>query len=74
MPRATARTAHAPLAEIPANPAQRPPFTSDIGTLDFEHMTLTLDEDRHLRLVYYAACESHSRPFEDWLRLPISPG
>ncbi|CBV41060.2 helix-turn-helix transcriptional regulator [Halomonas elongata] len=52
-------------------------FIPDIGTLDFEHMTLTLDEDRHLRLVYYAACESHSRAgaFEDWLKTPpITPG
>ncbi|MDT8893057.1 helix-turn-helix transcriptional regulator [Halomonas sp. I1] len=47
-------------------------FIPDIGTLDFEHMTLTLDEDRHLRLVYYAACESppgHER-FHDWLKIP----
>lgn len=47
-------------------------FDPGTGTLDFEHMTLSLDEDRHLRLVYYAACESHlgAGAFEDWLRTP----
>jgi hypothetical protein len=36
----------------------------------FEHTTLTIDEDRHLRLVYYAAKEGmpQSRDFEQWLQ------
>lgn len=36
----------------------------------FEHTTLTIDEDRHLRLVYYAVNEgmSQSRDFEQWLQ------
>jgi len=36
----------------------------------FEHTTLTIDEDRHLRLVYYVAKEGmpQSRDFEQWLQ------
>ena len=36
----------------------------------FEHTTLTIDEERHLRLVYYAAKEDRpeSRSFEQWLQ------
>lgn len=42
-----------------------------IGQMVFEHTTLTIDEDRHLRLVYYAAKEGRreSRAFEQWLQL-----
>ncbi len=41
-----------------------------IGQIVFEHTTLTIDEDRHLRLVYYAAKEGRpeSRAFEQWLQ------
>ncbi|GLZ87518.1 hypothetical protein Pres01_35690 [Metapseudomonas resinovorans] len=41
-----------------------------IGQMVFEHTTLTIDEDRHLRLVYYAAKEGRpeSRAFEQWLQ------
>ncbi|MGQ7818608.1 helix-turn-helix transcriptional regulator [Metapseudomonas furukawaii] len=41
-----------------------------IGQLVFEHTTLTIDEDRHLRLVYYAAKEgmAESHAFEQWLQ------
>ncbi|WP_343577823.1 helix-turn-helix transcriptional regulator [Pseudomonas sp.] len=41
-----------------------------IGPVVFEHTTLTIDEDRHLRLVYYAAKEgrAESRAFEQWLQ------
>ncbi|HBO0349225.1 helix-turn-helix transcriptional regulator [Pseudomonas aeruginosa] len=41
-----------------------------IGPMVFEHTTLTIDEDRHLRLVYYAAKEgrAESRAFEQWLQ------
>ncbi|PAU51880.1 helix-turn-helix transcriptional regulator [Pseudomonas indica] len=41
-----------------------------IGPVVFEHTTLTIDEHRHLRLVYYAAKEgrSESRAFEQWLQ------
>lgn len=40
-----------------------------IGPVTFEHTTLTIDEDRHLRLVYYAARQGcpQSRAFEAWL-------
>lgn len=42
-----------------------------VGQVVFEHTSLTIDEDRHLRLVYYAATEglSQSRAFEQWLQL-----
>ncbi|MDH4607457.1 helix-turn-helix transcriptional regulator [Pseudomonas sp. BN102] len=41
-----------------------------IGQMVFEHTTLTIDEDRHLRLVYYAAKDGRpeSRAFEQWLQ------
>ncbi|PKM34194.1 MAG: transcriptional regulator [Gammaproteobacteria bacterium HGW-Gammaproteobacteria-12] len=41
-----------------------------VGQVVFEHTTLTIDEDRHLRLVYYAAKEGmpQSRDFEQWLQ------
>lgn len=42
----------------------------DIGRVVFEHTTLTIDEDRHLRLIYYAAKtgEPTSKLFEQWLQ------
>jgi transcriptional regulator with XRE-family HTH domain len=47
----------------------------DVGPVDFEHTTLTIDEDRHLRLVYYAAKEGRpqSRVFEQWLQQAPEP-
>lgn len=41
-----------------------------VGQVVFEHTTLTIDEDRHLRLVYYVAKEGRpeSRSFEQWLQ------
>lgn len=41
-----------------------------VGEVEFEHTTLTIDEDRHLRLVYYAAKEGEpqSNVFEQWLK------
>lgn len=45
-------------------------FLQDVGRIAFEHTTLTIDEDRHLRLVYYAAKEDEpaSELFEKWLQ------
>ena len=41
-----------------------------VGDVVFEHATLTVDEDRHLRLVYYAAKDGlpQSHAFELWLQ------
>ncbi|MCE8027707.1 helix-turn-helix domain-containing protein [Halomonas daqingensis] len=41
-----------------------------VGLVEFEHTSLLIDEDRHLRLVYYAAKEGRleSRAFEQWLQ------
>jgi len=41
-----------------------------VGHVSFEHATLTIDEDRHLRLVYYAAKAGlpQSALFEQWLQ------
>jgi transcriptional regulator with XRE-family HTH domain len=41
-----------------------------VGPVIFEHTTLTIDEDRHLRLVYYAVKEGipESQLFEQWLQ------
>ncbi|MCE8025706.1 helix-turn-helix transcriptional regulator [Billgrantia aerodenitrificans] len=41
-----------------------------VGQVEFEHTSLSIDEDRHLRLVYYAAKEGRpeSRDFEQWLQ------
>ncbi|MCY1282082.1 MmyB-like transcription regulator ligand binding domain protein [compost metagenome] len=47
----------------------------EIGDLVFDHTTLTIDEERHLRLVYYAAREgrAESLEFEQWLQQePVS--
>lgn len=42
---------------------------ADVGAVVFEHTSLTIDVDRDLRLVYYAAKQgqSQSRLFEQWL-------
>ncbi|MDH4609053.1 helix-turn-helix transcriptional regulator [Pseudomonas sp. BN102] len=42
----------------------------EIGDVVFQHTTMTIDEDRHLRLVYYAAQEGkpESCLFEQWLQ------
>ncbi len=42
----------------------------EVGHVVFEHTSLSIDEDRHLRLVYYAAEEEspESRAFEQWLQ------
>ena len=44
-------------------------FLRDVGRVAFEHTTLTIDEDRHLRLIYYAAQTDTpaSGLFEQWL-------
>ncbi|MDX5627003.1 MULTISPECIES: helix-turn-helix transcriptional regulator [unclassified Brenneria] len=39
----------------------------DIGEIVFEHTTLTIDEERHLRLVYYAAEKTADAVFDAWL-------
>jgi PAS domain-containing protein len=46
-----------------------------VGHVVFEHTTLTIDEDRHLRLVYYAAKEGlpQSQAFEQWLQQEPAP-
>ncbi|MCY1292591.1 MmyB-like transcription regulator ligand binding domain protein [compost metagenome] len=45
-------------------------YIEEVGELVFEHTTLTIDEDRHLRLVYYAAQDGkpESCLFEQWLQ------
>jgi PAS domain-containing protein len=45
-------------------------YIEKVGDLVFEHTTLTIDEDRHLRLVYYAAQDGtpESCLFERWLQ------
>jgi len=46
-----------------------------VGDVEFEHTTLTIDEDRHLRLVYYAAKEGapQSSLFDRWLQGEPTP-
>ncbi|CAI8900357.1 helix-turn-helix transcriptional regulator [Pseudomonas sp. IT-P176] len=41
----------------------------DLGAVSFEHTMLTIDADRHLRLVYYAPCQEGDgqQRFEGWL-------
>ncbi|WP_213663587.1 helix-turn-helix transcriptional regulator [Stutzerimonas stutzeri] len=41
----------------------------DVGPVVFDHTSLTIDVDRDLRLVYYAARDgqAHGRRFEQWL-------
>ena len=43
-----------------------------VGVVNFEHTMLTVDAERHLRLVYYAALPDRreSLYFEEWLRQP----
>ncbi|MEC5341429.1 helix-turn-helix transcriptional regulator [Brenneria populi] len=40
----------------------------DLGEIIFEHTTLTLDEERHLRLVYYATEKTPEPRFDAWLK------
>lgn len=42
----------------------------DVGPVVFDHTSLTIDVDRHLRLVYYAAKQGQvqSEVFEQWLQ------
>ena len=58
------QTIHAPCHGV------RHIFLQDIGRIDFEHTTLIVDEDRHLRLIYYTtkADEPASEVFERWLQ------
>ncbi len=46
-----------------------------VGDVALEHTTLTVDEDRHLRLVYYAAKKEAptSHAFEQWLQQAPEP-
>lgn len=46
-----------------------------LGKVTFEHITLTIDEDRHLKLVYYAARQGCSQTcaFERWLQQEVVP-
>ncbi|WP_413043856.1 helix-turn-helix transcriptional regulator [Pseudomonas sp. YJ42] len=46
----------------------------EVGHVVFDHTSLTIDVDRDLRLVYYAAKQGHpqSTRFEQWLALPMS--
>lgn len=46
-----------------------------VGDVALEHTMLTIDEDRHLRLVYYAAKKEDptSHAFEQWLRQAPEP-
>ncbi|PRY65241.1 hypothetical protein B0H98_103184 [Vreelandella songnenensis] len=40
-----------------------------LGAATFEHTSLIVDEDRHLRLVYYALRDEQDTPaFHAWLR------
>ncbi|CAI9396111.1 helix-turn-helix domain-containing protein [Escherichia coli] len=41
----------------------------EIGVVSFEHTMLTIDQDRHLRLVYYAITEGSDAglKFEEWI-------
>ncbi|MCZ4323200.1 helix-turn-helix transcriptional regulator [Pseudomonas anguilliseptica] len=45
-------------------------FIKPVGHLVFDHTNLTIDEDRHLRLVYYAPKQGRpeSQLFEQWLQ------
>ncbi|MCD1586666.1 hypothetical protein K7H09_11600 [Halomonas sp. IOP_14] len=45
-------------------------YLEELGEVAFEHTTLTVDEERHLRLVYYAVKEAdpQSAAFTRWVR------
>ncbi|WP_281397420.1 hypothetical protein [Brenneria izadpanahii] len=44
----------------------------DIGEIAFQHTTLIIDEDRHLRLVYYATAQASEPVFESWRQAAIA--
>lgn len=43
-------------------------YLDELGEVAFEHTTLTINEERHLRLVYYAhkGGDSEARAFNKW--------
>ena len=47
-------------------------YIDSLGVVPFEHTTLIADEERHLRLVYYAALPDtpEGESFESWVRNP----
>lgn len=44
-------------------------YLEELGEVAFEHTTLTVDEERHLRLVYYAykGSDAEDRSFNEWV-------
>lgn len=44
-------------------------YLEELGEVAFEHTTLTVDEERHLRLVYYAlkGSDAEERSFHEWI-------
>mgnify|MGYP003667620693 FL=1 len=44
-------------------------YLEEMGAIELDHTTLTVDEERHLRLVYYAVKESsaEARVFNEWV-------
>lgn len=44
-------------------------YLDGIGAIAFEHTTLTVDEERHLRLVYYAheGSDTEKQAFNEWV-------
>lgn len=38
------------------------------GTIELSHITMTLESDKHLRLVYYTALDEHAQAFQAWLK------
>ena len=44
-------------------------YLEELGDVAFEHTTLTVDEERHLRLVYYAlkGSDDDKRAFNEWV-------
>ena len=44
-------------------------YLEELGGVAFEHTTLTVDEERHLRLVYYAlkGSDAEERSFHEWV-------
>ncbi|BAP41551.1 hypothetical protein NRB16_21955 [Pseudomonas sp. LJDD11] len=55
----------------PCQSSRRLPMNT-FGDIPLEHTTLTIDADRHLRLVYYTPGENCSTKieFEQWLASP----
>lgn len=44
-------------------------YIEALGTVALEHTTLTVDEERHLRLVYYAhkGSDTEKQAFNEWV-------